>query len=624
MDHWLSSEYIFSIVAKMEKRILACLRVILHVQDVKFAFYLCDAEKKDLLCKEVYGDDVCRYCRLVKELGLGGECLRSTRNYLVDGTNEKSPTVNRCNNGLIDMVIPLEFHGKVYGYLVYGCVRSDYKANDGKSLTSILDRCSSVQKKSQLKNAYEEVPFVAQGKLIEAEKMLAAFARMLSYMIGEEYTKHKMKLGKKSLKSKVKKIRKLFPKYARSIHDFFVELGQKNDIAQNMSCSQILFIVEDDVQIDKLKHSIYSIYSNIPDKGVFATSIKLAKYNTVLLQDEYGEQYHDCGILWKDDMQGDRLEDYLKSRVFSYKKTLLLLYSKVRLGRGRSMYLVGLFSDTKRLSQNKWLMAAIATEIAVYCRYALYNSERLDFKQYCERTSHQLMAPAQGLIGYADPLIKGVYNHDEEILRKKIQYMRAMANTLEKICQKMDWVYIKDLTLSGKMNIQRKFLREFILDQILNLKESAKSLRKRIILDERYLPVREICYSDQYHSQVFFNVLRNAIKYSYKETCIYVKCFEMENSRMCFQVISYGLPILPEERTLIFEEKQRGRFATLKNENGTGLGLFLSRKIMESMGGELTLLSSEPGSLYDCWNRRLPRESSENIFEICMPDINDE
>ena len=77
------------------------------------------------------------------------------------------------------------------------------------------------------------------------------------------------------------------------------------------------------------------------------------------------------------------------------------------------------------------------------------------------------------------------------------------------------------------------------------------------------------------------NLLDNAIKYSGKEGIVLLKLFQSANA-IHFQVIDEGPGISNEEKENIFEKYYRGSHGKIK---GTGLGLYLTKKIVEAHNG---------------------------------------
>lgn len=93
--------------------------------------------------------------------------------------------------------------------------------------------------------------------------------------------------------------------------------------------------------------------------------------------------------------------------------------------------------------------------------------------------------------------------------------------------------------------------------------------------------------------QVVRDLLDNAIRYSPEGGQVSVSVSQLGDlGRVC--VHDEGLGVSDEEREHIFEVFYRGPSARYRNLSGLGLGLFVSRAIIERQGGRLWLASSEP------------------------------
>ena len=95
-------------------------------------------------------------------------------------------------------------------------------------------------------------------------------------------------------------------------------------------------------------------------------------------------------------------------------------------------------------------------------------------------------------------------------------------------------------------------------------------------------------------SQVLRNLLSNAAKYSPAGTPIELRATSGED-RVRIEVADHGWGIHPDDVTRIFEKFGRGRDQSGQKVAGVGLGLYLSRRILQAHGSELTL-NSTPGT----------------------------
>ncbi|MGZ6366113.1 MAG: sensor histidine kinase [Ktedonobacteraceae bacterium] len=137
-----------------------------------------------------------------------------------------------------------------------------------------------------------------------------------------------------------------------------------------------------------------------------------------------------------------------------------------------------------------------------------------------------------------------------------------------------------------------------VADEVINLFEPQKKLDYRINI---VIPEDLFVMADkQYVHQVLLNLLSNAFKYSPIHTPIEVSARIYNNStamgnkhvQVCVSIQDAGPGIPPNEAPLLF-----GKFVRLKRDlvgsvRGTGLGLYISKQLVESMGGNIWVESS--------------------------------
>jgi signal transduction histidine kinase len=93
-------------------------------------------------------------------------------------------------------------------------------------------------------------------------------------------------------------------------------------------------------------------------------------------------------------------------------------------------------------------------------------------------------------------------------------------------------------------------------------------------------------------TEVFVNLLTNAVKYSFAEGKILV-CAEQQDEQVVVSVTDTGVGMVPEDLPFIFQGFVRGR-AQPEGVAGCGLGLAISRQIVEAHAGSISV-ESEPG-----------------------------
>jgi two-component system sensor histidine kinase BarA len=222
------------------------------------------------------------------------------------------------------------------------------------------------------------------------------------------------------------------------------------------------------------------------------------------------------------------------------------------------------------------------------------NSARMQSELF-SNLSHELRTPLTGILGYADLLRKSGLDHRQEshldTLDKSARSLLSMINDL------LDWSRIE----AGRLQISEE---TFDLTDVV---EDVTALLAPLAYDKDLELVR-IVYHDvprrligdgQRLRQVLTNLLSNAIKFTDKgEVVLRVMREREEPSKalLRFSVADTGVGIAPEQQRRLFQPFQQvGRSGT----GGSGLGLSITRKLAEMMGGKVELESvPERGSTF--------------------------
>jgi len=90
----------------------------------------------------------------------------------------------------------------------------------------------------------------------------------------------------------------------------------------------------------------------------------------------------------------------------------------------------------------------------------------------------------------------------------------------------------------------------------------------------------------------FMNIVSNSIKYSYEGSTIYIR-YKLENDKHVISIQDHGIGIPKAEQARVLEGYHRAANATKVQARGTGLGLWITRLVVEDHGGKLWLNSEE-------------------------------
>ena len=251
---------------------------------------------------------------------------------------------------------------------------------------------------------------------------------------------------------------------------------------------------------------------------------------------------------------------------------------------------------------------------------------KIDQKDHILATiSHDMRSPLNGIIFYIKAAKESL---NEATKLKKLDY--ALVNTeilLSLVNDLLDFSRNKNGTLNLNLH---KFLLQDVLDYVAQVMRIEAYSRGIDFLIENYCPSSFVISSDEVRlKQVLINLVSNAIKFTFKGFVrIKVSLVEFDEKKTIkFEVIDTGLGISPEILPLLTKPFATFDSPLLKvNKNGIGLGLFICKTIIGSLGPieELFIYSEEAkGSKFGFLisANKEERRISQNIPESITEDF---
>ncbi|WP_374077601.1 response regulator [Bdellovibrio bacteriovorus] len=204
--------------------------------------------------------------------------------------------------------------------------------------------------------------------------------------------------------------------------------------------------------------------------------------------------------------------------------------------------------------------------------------------------SHEIRTPLAAIIGFSD-LLKDNNLSEEE----RLQYLNVIHRTGENLTRIINDILDLSKVEAGHLEIERsQFSLSSLLDDI-HVMMVAKSNSKPIHIEfNRRGIVPDMISTDPLRlRQVLTNVLGNAVKFTDKG---YVRMtYEVSGDSLIFTIKDTGLGIAPDKKSLLFQAFSQLDNSISRKYEGTGLGLVLSKKLAQMMGGDVTLDDSQIG-----------------------------
>ncbi len=226
--------------------------------------------------------------------------------------------------------------------------------------------------------------------------------------------------------------------------------------------------------------------------------------------------------------------------------------------------------------------------------------------EFITMASHQLRTPLTAIKGYLSMLMEGDAG---EIKMGQYEFIQEAYYGATRMVS-----LINDLLNVSRMETGRFFLEVSEFDIVRTVEEEIKQLEKGVKdkglkLDFKHSAKQmKLCADEMKVRQVVMNFIDNAIYYTLDGT-INVKLYE-QGKNVCFEVADRGIGVPREQQKHLFTKFYRAENARQTRPDGTGLGLFMARKVIEEHNGEIIFHSVEgKGSTFGF---RLPKKAAVN------------
>jgi len=226
-------------------------------------------------------------------------------------------------------------------------------------------------------------------------------------------------------------------------------------------------------------------------------------------------------------------------------------------------------------------------------------------KQFLSSVSHDLRTPMTTIAGFIDGILDGAIPPE-----KQDYYLNIIKNEIQRLGRLVSSL----LDISRLQSGDRKFdKRSFNICELC---------RQTIISFEQQFNEKKLDVefnSDEYDmwtwgdkdaiNQVVYNLCHNAIKFSYPGGAYRVKISNLEDEKIKFSVYNDGIGIAKEELPFVFDRFYKSDKSRGLDKTGVGLGLFISKTIIDAHGGDIRVDSE-----YEKWcefSFTLPTERGE-------------
>jgi signal transduction histidine kinase len=244
--------------------------------------------------------------------------------------------------------------------------------------------------------------------------------------------------------------------------------------------------------------------------------------------------------------------------------------------------IVSVYSDITeiKLSERRSIQACSHAEMA--------NRSKSEF---LANMSHELRTPLNAIIGFSEIISRELFGPigNEKYLEYITDIYKSSLHLLSIINDVLDMSKIE----AGKLELSKEILNisNVITDVIRMMQEQAASRGIELI---RELPDEEvsICADERAMKQVFLNLLSNAIKFSKDCSRVNIRVIADQPGWAVVEFKDRGIGMNEEELNRALQPFGQAKPATTRNYGGTGLGLPITKGLVEAHGGRLEIDSN--------------------------------
>jgi len=217
---------------------------------------------------------------------------------------------------------------------------------------------------------------------------------------------------------------------------------------------------------------------------------------------------------------------------------------------------------------------------------------------FISTVSHELRTPLTSIRGFAQTMLNSWDMLDDESKKQFIKIIEEQSNRLIKLVENI-------LAVTKSQNTDNYVFKNIepnsAIQSVLPIVQQQYPNKQIKTFFNKNLP--EILIDKDKFQQIIMNLTENACKYSDENTKVTIKTDYADNNTVSIKITDTGIEIKDEDKDRIFEKFSRIDNPLTRAVQGSGLGLYITKTLVENMNGTITVES----------------ENHKTTFEVRMP-----
>ena len=215
--------------------------------------------------------------------------------------------------------------------------------------------------------------------------------------------------------------------------------------------------------------------------------------------------------------------------------------------------------------------------------------------EFLQRMSHDIRTPINGIRGMVN-----MADHYADDMEKQTEYRTKVKEASNLLLELVNDVLDMSKLESGEVVLEESpFNLSSIFREVFNvIEQMAAEQNIRIVWEKKEIIHRDLIGSSMYVKRVMMNILSNAVKYNRENGQIYISCREISSEQPEMTIMEFvcrdtGIGMTDEFQKHIFEPFAQEHTGSRTKFTGTGLGMPITKKLVEKMGGTVTFESEK-------------------------------